>query len=73
MAELSRIHWDSLGAGAPSYQAIHRSQAHLEGLGWGSSIPLLPRVLIYRGYRGYEPQGDGWEEWSIYRYELLEA
>ena len=72
MAELSRIHWDSLGTSVPlsfrrPFTGRKLTLRAWAGEAWRSS--LLPRVLIYRGYRGFEPQGDGWEEWEMYRYE----
>ena len=72
MAELSRIHWESLGTSVPlsfrrPFTGRRLTFRAWAGEAWRSS--LLPRVLVYRGFRGFEPQGDGWEEWHCYRYE----
>lgn len=72
MAEISRIHWEALGASLPLSFRKPNTGRRLTlrawaGEAWRSS--LIPRVLIYRGYRGFEPQGDGWQEWHCYRYE----
>ena len=51
-------------------QAIHRSQAHHQGLGWEAwRSHLFPRVFIYRGWKGWEPQGEEPYEWQTMRYE----
>ena len=72
MAELSRVHWEALGASLPPFpaQAFHRSQAHLQGLGRGGlRSHLFPRVFVYRGWKGWEPQGEEPYEWETMRYE----
>ena len=72
MAELATIRWDSLGTSVPlsfrkPFTGRRLTFRAWAGEAWRSS--LLPRLYLYRGYRGFEPQGDGWEEWSVYRYE----
>ena len=72
MAELATVRWDSLGTSVPlsfrrPYTGRRLTLRAWAGTAWRSH--LLPRVFIYRGYRGFEPCADGWDEWQIYRYE----
>ena len=72
MAELSRIHWEALGASLPlsirkPYTGRRLQLRAWAGEAWRSH--LFPRVFIYRGWEGWEPQGEEPYEWSHIRYE----
>ena len=72
MAELATIRWDSLGTSVPlsfrkPYTGPRLTFRAWAGQAWRSH--LFPRVYLYRGFRGFEPAGEGHNEWLVYRYE----
>lgn len=72
MAELARIHWEALGASLPLSLRRPNTGRRLTFRAWAGQAwasHLLPRVYIYRGFRGWEPCGNWRDEWSSYRFE----